>query len=161
MRSALDIEHLYKERGHLVLRRAYQILGNEQESREVLQDVFLSLVDRPEQFSGKSSITTWLYSATTHSCLNRIRKHKTRTRLLERWATRSDADVEPPRAENLLGASQILARIPRKLAQLAVYYYIDEMTQEEIAGVLGCSRRQVGKLLDKMHARLKKLEVVS
>jgi len=43
-----------------------------------------------------------------------------------------------------------LASLPEELAQVAVYYHMDELTQEELAGVLGCSRQWVGKLLQQL-----------
>jgi RNA polymerase sigma-70 factor (ECF subfamily) len=126
-----------------VERRAKKILGDEQEAREVVQELFTSLLARPEQFGGRSKLLTWLYSATTHSCLNRIRNRKTRLRLLE------DRPVETKETdlEGMTAAREILARLPQDLAQAAVYYYFDQMTHAEIAEVMGCSRRHVGDLL--------------
>jgi len=151
--ETLDLETLYRAHGHVVLRRARQLMGDEQEALDVLQDVFTSLVRRPEQFQGRSSFTTWLYSATTHRCLNQLRNRKTRQRLLDQ---RPPADAAPARAEDLAQARQVLARLPDRLAQVAVYTYFDEMTQDEIAEVLGCSRRQVGKLLQKVARQVAK-----
>ncbi len=37
---------------------------------------------------------------------------------------------------------------------MAVYYYLDEMTQDEIAALLGCSRRNVGRMLARLHDQL-------
>jgi RNA polymerase sigma-70 factor (ECF subfamily) len=39
--------------------------------------------------------------------------------------------------------------MPDELAQVVVYAYVDEMTHQEIADVLRCSRRQVGNLLQR------------
>lgn len=154
------IEALYREHGHAVLRRARRILGNEEDAREVLQDVFVSVIDRPDAFRGQSSITTWLYSATTHACLNRLRNQRTRARLL------AESCPEPQRsisgtAESITVLRDLLERVPFELAQVAVYFYADEMTHEEIAGVLGCSRRHVGDLVARLHASIRKTEEVT
>lgn len=122
-----------------------KLLGDGQEAREVVQEIFTSLLDRPEQFRGESKILTWLYSATTHSCLNRIRNRKTRLRLLEERATHEPATT--PDLEGMTAAREILARLPEEIAQAAVHYYFDQMTHAEIAEVMGCSRRHVGDLL--------------
>jgi DNA-directed RNA polymerase specialized sigma24 family protein len=42
---------------------------------------------------------------------------------------------------------RLLARLPLELAEVVVYYYVDEMTHDEIAEQIGCSRRQIGNLL--------------
>ena len=52
---------------------------------------------------------------------------------------------------------QALAALPDELSSTFVYYYVDQMTHSEIAGILGCSRRQVGNLLERAHAKLEQL----
>jgi RNA polymerase sigma-70 factor (ECF subfamily) len=42
--------------------------------------------------------------------------------------------------------------LPEPLGHVAVYYYLDELTHEEIAELLGCSRRHVGNLLVRLSA---------
>jgi RNA polymerase sigma factor (sigma-70 family) len=143
--SELNVELLYRAHGHHVLRRARKLLGSEEESRDVLQEVFLSLVESPGQFHQRSSPATWLYSATTHLCLNRIRNRKNRARLLESGMPSND--VAPPRAEDAVQAARLLAELPDDLAQAAIHHYIDESTHEEIATIMGCSRRHIGDLL--------------
>jgi RNA polymerase sigma factor (sigma-70 family) len=55
--------------------------------------------------------------------------------------------------------TEMLGRLPHDLAEVVVYYYLDEMTQDEIADQIGCSRRQVGHLLDRAVALWKSEEV--
>ena len=147
-----DIERAYREYHHSVLRRATRLLGSESSAREVVQEVFVSLIRDPAQFRGASSIATWLYSATTHLCLNKIRDRDNHRRLLTEHYAPAQLDMAPPRVENLAAARQLLARLPEKLARVAVYHYLDGLTHDEIAALLGCSRRNVGKLLDRVVA---------
>jgi RNA polymerase sigma factor (sigma-70 family) len=147
-----DIERAYRQYHHSVLRRAKQLLGNEQNAREVVQEVFVSLIRDPGQFRGASSIATWLYSATTHLCLNKIRDRDNRARLLAQHVAPALADAAPATALDLAAARQLLGRLPEKLARVAVYAYFDGMTHDEIADILGCSRRNVGKLLARVAA---------
>lgn len=157
MRSNGDIEQLYREHGHLVLRRARQVLGEEQEARDVLQELFTSLLHRPGQFQGRSQAITFLYSATTHLCLNRLRNGRTRLKLVEEAMAPRQSEVELPRAERLAEARSLLSRLPEELREVAVYYYFDEMTHEEIAGVMGCSRRHVGNQLERVREQVLRL----
>ena len=147
--------------GPTVFRRACQILGNEVDAREVVQDVFLSLFEDPHQFQGKSSISTFLYSATTHVCLNRVRNQQNRERLTrDRFAYESDETdprLSPEQLSILHGA---LERIPEELAQVAVYYLVDGLTHQEIARIMSCSRRHVGNLLTRLAEWGQKLEPV-
>ena len=79
----ISVEQMYRQHGHVVLRRARRLLGNEDEAREVLQELFTSLVARPDGFAGRSAVTTWLYGATTNLCLNRLRNANSRALLME------------------------------------------------------------------------------
>jgi RNA polymerase sigma-70 factor (ECF subfamily) len=146
-----EVERLYREHGDLVLRRARRILGSEPDAQEVLQELFMSFVQRPEQLEGRTSVTGWLYAATTHLCLNTLRNRRTRARLL---AAQPVAAAAGARSETALTAQQLLAQLPDELAQIAVYYYLDEMTHEEIAELIGCSRRHVGNLLQRVNERM-------
>jgi RNA polymerase sigma factor (sigma-70 family) len=148
------IERAYRDYGSSVERRAKRLLGDEQEAREVVQEIFTSLLDRPEQFGGRSKLLTWLYSATTHCCLNRIRNQKTRLRLLEAHGPAQQVDAQD--VEGMTAAREILARLPEELAQAAVHYYFDQMTQAEIAEVMGCSRRHVGDLLERFRRQMER-----
>jgi RNA polymerase sigma-70 factor (ECF subfamily) len=154
--DATSIDALYREHGHHVLRRARRILGNEEDAREVVQDVFEALLAHGTSFRGESTITTWLYSSTTNGCLNRLRNAKTRARLL--GATPAHEATASPDAEVAAIVRDLLGRVPASLAAIATYYYVDEMTHEEIARVLGCSRRHVGDLLERLHACLRESE---
>jgi RNA polymerase sigma factor (sigma-70 family) len=155
-----DIERLYRERGHVVLRRAGQLLGNEEEAHEIVQEIFAGLLADRDQFAGASSVTTWLYSVTTHLCLNRLRDWRTRQRLLAANGglgsgfgdARAGLEVAASRAT----VRAFLGRVPAPLAQIAVYHYVDEMSHEEIGRVLGCSRRQVGRLVEDLQSWMEK-----
>jgi RNA polymerase sigma-70 factor, ECF subfamily len=148
-----DIEQLYLRYGHMVLRRARRILADDQEANEVLQEIFVSLMEQPDQFSGGSTISTWLYSVTTHACLSRLRNQRNRARLQRERVAPAAAGSDQPSSEESLLVGDLLARLPVPLAQAAIHYYVDEMTHEEIAGILGCSRRHVGDLLERFHAQ--------
>jgi len=149
MRNAALLDRLYREHGPAVLRRARQILQDEEEARDALQEIFLSLADHPT-FEQRSGTTAWFYTRTTHFCLNRLRDNKNRARLrLERGEQLPIS--APARGENVVLARDVLTRLPPELAEVAIYYHCDEMTQDEIAVLMGCSRRHVGHLLERLH----------
>lgn len=151
--SLAEIEAAYRAHGPHVLRRASLLLGSDSDAREVMQEVFLSLVDEPQQFGGRSALSTFLYSATVNRCLNRLRDERTRARLLRERAVALPGPRHAPSAEHVTELRALLLRLPEELAQVAVYQLADELSQEEIAEVMGSSRRHVRELL----ARLSKV----
>jgi RNA polymerase sigma factor (sigma-70 family) len=143
---------VYRRHGPQVFRRARRILGLEADAQEVVQEVFLSLLEHPEQFQGNSNLTTFLYSATTHACLNRLRNSRNRQRLeREHFAGTPDTPGTPALSpEQLLMLQRALATMPEELARAAVYYLVDGLSHEEISRLLSCSRRHVGNLLGRL-----------
>jgi RNA polymerase sigma-70 factor (ECF subfamily) len=146
----MDADAMYRQYAGIVLRRARQILGDEHEARDALHDIFLDLLKRPSQFRGDSAPTTWLYVVTTHHCLNRIRRRKNRMRILD--AVGASTTHVPGRVspEARLDVATLLQRLPPKVVEAAIYYHLDGLTHEEIAVIMRCSRRNVGKLLDRL-----------
>jgi len=146
-----SLELLYRQHAPAAFRRARRLLGDEAEAHEIVHDVFVSLLNDPGQHAGRSSLATFLYSAVTHACLNRIRSRRTRERLA------SERPLLPGNEPRLDPEHQLILRsalreLPELLAQVAVYYYMDELTQDEISLILGCSRRHVGNLLERLFA---------
>src|ERR1043165_6581565 len=152
MRNAALLETLYRQHGPAVLRRPRQILQDEEEARDALQEIFLLLANHPA--IAERGTTAWFYIRTTHFCLNRLRDNKNRARLRLQRAEELPISA-PARSENVVLARDVLAQLPQELAEVAIYYHCDEMTQDEIAVLLACSRRHVGHLLERLHHTLR------
>jgi RNA polymerase sigma factor (sigma-70 family) len=152
--TARDVEAWYRQYGHSVLRRARQILGSDDEAAEILQQIFVSLIARPEQYAGYSSPSTFLYAMTTNACLARIRDRKNRVRLIDQQIRPWSSDVDPRTPEAVAMVRSVLAQLPDEQARAAVYYYLDGMTHAEIAELLACSRRHVGDVLSRLARHL-------
>jgi RNA polymerase sigma-70 factor (ECF subfamily) len=126
------------------------MLGSAHDGREVVQELFASLLEHPEQFDGRSSLLTWLYATTTHACLNRLRNRSTRVRLLSEHADSVPVTAHACPPDQELELRRALLRLPEELATVAIYYHIDSLSYDEIAEQLGCSRRKVAYLLDEL-----------
>jgi RNA polymerase sigma-70 factor (ECF subfamily) len=142
-----EVEELYRQYGPMVLRRARMLLRDEQAARDAMQEVFVRVLRSRDEFRGDASPVTWLYRITTNHCLNVIRgavRQRDALRRVERSGTRESA----PAPEDRLTVATVLQRIPDDLREVGIYYYVDQMKQEEIASLLGVSRRTVGNRLD-------------
>jgi RNA polymerase sigma factor (sigma-70 family) len=156
-----NIEEIYRQHAPMIFRRARGVLANEAEAHEIVQQIFLDLLEGRNEFSGTSSVTTWLYSVTTHLCLNRLRDGRNRSRLLDQQVAPAGESTSTGGAEERATLHQLLRRLPEELAMVAIHYYLDEMTQDEIAEVMGCSRRHVGNLVVRLQEHVAALERVS
>lgn len=139
-----DLEALYQRYGPAVYRRALALLGREADASDAVQDVFLKVLDSFPQFRGESSPMTWIYRVTTNLCLNRLRNEKRRGELHQQMLE----ELPPPRRGQRLELTPdiraLLQVLPSDVAAAGVYHYVDGMSHEEIARVLGVSRRTVG-----------------
>jgi RNA polymerase sigma factor (sigma-70 family) len=151
------IERLYRSHGHIVLRRARALLGSEPDAQEALQEVFTSLLRAPHGLRNATSVVAWLYQSTTHFCLNQLRNRRTGARLLQSGLA-PPAHVAGGGGETLAELRRILSRLPADVAAATVYHHLDGMTHAEVAGLLGCSRRKVGYLLERAQRSLALLE---
>lgn len=107
------IEQLYRRYGPTVLRRARAILGNEDMARDLLQEVFVQVVEQKGRFRGEASPMTWIYRITTNLALNRLRDGRRRDQLLrERQAP--PVTMEPV-VEGRLTLASILLEVPEEL----------------------------------------------
>lgn len=144
-------DELYRLHAAASFRRAQRLLGSQADADEVVHDVFLALFERPDFGRHAANMSAYLYGAITHACLNRIRNQRNRERLRAEHARAAPVSwVAETAPEWSLTARALLAGLPDEVACVAVYYYIDELSQREIAEILGCSRRHVGNLLARL-----------
>lgn len=146
----MGLESLFRVHGPMVFRRARRILGNDADAEEAVQEVFVRAFQSSETFENRSSVTTWLYRITTHWCLNRIRDRRRRDEL---WSVKVEP-VEPTATASQSHAEsmalrRVLAEADEREAKAAICVFIDGMSQDEAAEVLGVSRRTVGNLLER------------
>jgi RNA polymerase sigma-70 factor (ECF subfamily) len=97
--------------------------------------------------------------------LNLLRDRARRNQLLKERKSTLDHGDQKPAQEDVITVHALLVSIPDELREIAVYYYLDQMNQNEIAEVLGMSRRTVGHRLEEFLALARSLmrepEVVS
>jgi RNA polymerase sigma-70 factor (ECF subfamily) len=153
------VEVLYRRYGPLVFRRARTLLGTDEAAWDVVQEVFVRALRSQEGFRHEASPTTWLYRITTNYCFN-VSRDRTRrqARLAEqpaRLAGPSATGGNGQETQRLL--AEILEKIPVELCEVAVYYYVDRMNQDEIAATVGTSRKTVGNRLREFRARARTL----
>ena len=158
------IEALYRTHGHLALRRARTILGNDRDADDAVQQIFVNLLISPELFEARRTPSSFVYCVTTNHCLAMLRHRGTPWRLVAPRppATTADADNadDADDADNADADAlhRALETIRPELAEVAVYFFFDALKQEEIADVMDVSPRRVADLLatlrETLHRRL-------
>ena len=145
----MNSAELFDRYSRLVMRRATAILGDEDDAKDVLQDVFLKVFVQ-ERFEERGHTAAWLYRITTNCCLNRIRDSGRRRALREQHLGDRSTAVSGD-LERVLLVRQILSEIEEREAQAAIYVYVDGMSHREAAEMIGVSKRTIGNLLERFH----------
>jgi RNA polymerase sigma-70 factor (ECF subfamily) len=156
-----ELAALYLTCGASVERRCRALLGHGEEAKDMTQEVFLRAVEKAQEFRGDAAPFTWLYRITTNLCLNRLRDRKQSLPIEVVEPVLRATGASP---EHLLATKQsihkLLSGLDARMQAMIVYHYLDGMSQEEIASVVGWSRRTLGKKLaafeQRVHALMEK-----
>jgi RNA polymerase sigma-70 factor (ECF subfamily) len=147
----------YKDRVFSIA--VYSFGGDESAARDVSQQIFLKLMTSISQFRGDSAFTTWLYRLVVNACTDEQRK---RRRFLPfGWSTASDKVEERRPQEKRYAKLEIadsvqsaIKQLKPKLRMAILLKYVEDLSYEEIAGVLGCSKGTVASRLNRGHRAL-------
>lgn len=154
------IGDLYRQHRYAVFRRCRSLLGDEHEAQEMVHEVFLQLLEHPGRFARRSSVSTYLYAIATHRCLNRLRDRSARGAAWRaRVADHIARQARDDRPDAALAARQIVGLVLEAAdptsAAIALYHFVDGLSQGDIAGLVGLSRVSVNKRIGRLrrHAR--------
>lgn len=144
-------EELYALYGAMVLRRARAMLSDEQAARDATQEIFIKVLRSWTEFRAEASPVTWLYRATTNHCLNALRAGARQSAAFASLGHVTESTM-PAGLDERITLRAVLDRVPAALREIAVYYYLDQLSHDEIARITGTSRRTVGNRLVEFHA---------
>jgi RNA polymerase sigma-70 factor (ECF subfamily) len=147
-----QLSQLFSQHGPRVYRRALRLLGNPADAEEATQEIFIRALRGAEGFQQQSQLTTWLYQIATHYCLNLIRDRARRAELYAENLAPTDEGLErtePVRPDDLVLLRRLLADADERQASAAIYVFLDGMSHEEAAAVMGVSKRTVGNLIER------------
>ena len=144
----------YKDRVYSIALSFFD--GNEATAKDITQDVFLKLMTTISQFQNRSQFSTWLYRLVTNACLDR-------KRALRRFLFFGDASepaaperrgsIEDKYIQNELESSvrKVIAGMPPKLRMAVLLKYFEDLSYDEMAVALGCSKGTVASRLNRAH----------
>ena len=149
----------YKDRVFSIA--VYSSGGDRAIADDVTQQIFLKLFTAIRQFRGDAEFTTWLYRLVVNACLDEKRR---RRRLLpwgEEVALRNPSDKKPQekqyaRLEVSQAVQAAIAELKPKFRLPILLKYIEGLSYEEIANVMGCSKGTVASRLNRGHSQLAK-----
>ena len=143
----------------MVLRRCRRLLRDEDEAMDACQDVFVRLLQQREELEVRYP-SSLLYQIATHVCLNRIRDRKRRPTTSDEALLEAIASAEDPAAAREAGTvlDRLFRRHPPSSRTIAVLHYLDGLTLDQVAEVVGLSKSGVRKRLRNLRETLQDWE---
>lgn len=143
----------------------YRMLGNEEDAKDVSQEVFIKVYKKIGSFHGKSKFSTWLYRITVNSGKDHIKRKKVDLPIDEFQNTKLES--EPRKGSNPEAAfdeterSEIILKALMKLNEehrvLILLRDIQGFSYEDIGKILKINIGTVKSRLNRGRIRLKDL----
>jgi RNA polymerase sigma factor (sigma-70 family) len=166
-----DIRALYLQHGYFLFRRCLTFMADEASAQDAVQEIFVRALQSASTFRGGADPKTWLCRIGDHHCIDLLRRRRSRGETGAGSAGRGVADgdgdhdgdaaqhrlVHNDDPESIVMAHRLMASLEPSAQRMAILYFVDELTQDELAAELGLSRRTIGKHLKKLGARAKAL----
>ncbi len=143
---------------------AYKFLGDLEESKEVIQDLFVSIYEKRSNLQIDSSIKAYLYRAVHNRCLNIINREKyvqkhqeyvKRTKM-QRRMNEVEQHMRTSELEQII--YKMIDQLPPKCKEIFKMNRFDGKKNGEIAKELGLSKRtvetQISKALKILRSKL-------
>ncbi len=152
------LEQLIYMYSDALVRYAYCIVRNASAAEDVVEDAYAILLLKKKTFSSMEQVRAWLYKTVRSRAVDQLRRGHC-VPLCDVENVLQDGDMESQflsRERNTV-VYTCMQNLPEQYRQVLLLSYFEEFSVEQIAGILGKSRKQVYNLLTRARAALKEL----
>ena len=153
----------YQKRIHALV---WQKIGDYHIAEDITQEAFLKAYNKLPTLKNHKQFDGWLYVIATRLCINWIKRNKTLVQSIEDTPVEEveksfyeHHDSEQRKMENTMHnrsiVKKLLAKLPENERAVLTYYYLGEMTTQEISKLLGVSVNTIKSSLRRARNRLK------
>ena len=135
----MEFRKIYDEHVAFVWRSLRRLGVPESAVKDVVQDVFLVVHRRLQDFEPRAKVTTWLFRICLHAARDHRRKAHVRREILDDDDLSSAADDSPmveealERRDDLALFERAMARVPMNQRAVFILFELESMTGEQIA----------------------------
>ena len=153
------VADLVREHSPLLYRVALSIVRNPAEAEDIVQDVFLRVLEKQRQLAAIAEVRAWLVRIAWNLALDRQRR--IRPAQMDDAFAAGLASATLPADQALAESRQTAAvfaaidRLPKKEREALLLSAMDELSTAEIASILGKTESGVRSLLFRARTRLR------
>tara|TARA_R110002126_G_scaffold214984_1_gene361144 strand:- start:933 stop:1466 length:534 start_codon:yes stop_codon:yes gene_type:complete len=150
---------LYDRFSKNIYNKCYSFVNNEDEAKDLTQDIFLKLFVKLSSFKGNSKFSTWVYSFTYNHCVNYVtrspfKKHEVRltdTYKIDNYSEEIEMIDNDYSGEKLNIALNKISADDRSILLLK---YQDDLTIKNLMNLMGISSSAVKMRIKRARERL-------
>jgi len=156
--DAHDFEAIFRDLSPMVYRTARALIGRPEEAEDIVQAIFLKLIERELPVVFHKDPRAYLYRAAVNMSLDVLRSRRRFTFTHEVDGLESPSAIDPVfEADHHRRLRAALAQLSPEAVQILVLRYVHGYSDADIARLLGTSRGAVAVRFFRVRARLKKL----
>ena len=164
--SARAFETLMEKHEAKMYAVALRMCANREDAQDCLQDAMLRIYKALPSFQGKSSFSTWAYRITMNTCLDELRRKKTRQAssldsLLDMGWSPADEENTPERhsdqAELRRDISRALQTLPEDMRSAVILRDVQGFSYEEIAEILSVNVGTIKSRISRGREKLREI----
>ena len=142
------MEEFVQRHENRIYRIAIAIMGDKADAEDVMQDVFLKLIEKNPAFQSAEHETAWLTRVTVNQCRSLLRSH---------WWKRREPllDIYPAEDNEQQDLMEIVSALPSKYRIVICLYYYEGYSTKEIAEITKQKEPTVRSLLTRARQKLK------
>jgi RNA polymerase sigma-70 factor (ECF subfamily) len=156
MSGETSVAALYERYGPAVYRRCCALLRDREAARDATQEVFGKLLRNEGRLAARGEVLPWIWRVTTNHCLNLRRNARRHGEEELQPDLLLHDNAQPDAVPERRLAQQVLSRFDEETQAVAVAVLVDGMEHQEVADVLGISRRTVLRKLDRFLTNARK-----
>lgn len=139
-----ELEILFKTHYTAMYRLAVSLLYDTDEARDVVSDVFASLLDGGMAIRSDNA-RGFLLTCVRNSCINVIRHKQMRERFINLYSTKAEPLADSPDDSMMLAElhDYINTQLPPLSCRIFTMRYLQDMTCQQVADAVGVSRTTV------------------
>jgi len=148
-RSVDWIEETVTRNEDRLFRTALAILGGKADAEDIVQDVFVTLVEKQPHFVSPEHEAAWLMRVTVNACKSRLRSY---------WWKKSEPllDDYPAQTDEQLDLMETVLSLPPKYRTVIHLYYYEGYSTHEIAALTDQKGSTVREQLTRARRMLRK-----